>query len=680
MEAPIAQELAKKQKEISVAEFFERNKQVLGFDSPTRGLITAVKEAVDNALDACEEARILPDIHVEINPVDGSEEEFQLIVEDNGPGVVKRQIPNVFARLLYGSRFHAIRQTRGQQGIGISAVVLYGQLTTGNHALIQSRISPNHPAHRVELAINTKRNEAEVVQETRPEWDKEHGTRIEVTLIGRYVAGKQSVLEYIRSTSIVNPHAKITFLDPKGTLHTFDRGTDDLPRIPEEVKPHPHGVERGTILKIARDSKTRKLSAFLTTEFSSVGTRTAKDILKLAGISPDLKPQDMNRDQVKALHGAFPQVKIMAPSTSCLSPIGDTLVKRGLRKETVDISPEFIVAASRPAAVQSGHPFQIEVGVVYGGRLAKDDQVRVLRFANRVPLLYQQGGCALTKAIEGIDWRRYGLEQRGGKGIPNGPAIFLVHISSTKVPFTSEAKEAVANIEEITDEIKRAFRDCARHMSRHLRKKEKRTKTREKFKLISEVLPQIADKSAKMLGKPVPDLTHIICKIMDVVWIEDKVEYEKWEGSTPPEQNPALAVKQSAKAKAKAASAGQTTLLLDEDGETIEEVEVAPARPRQLWMTKSSIEVTNYMLKGRRFKLYAAKPENVIMTDVEPKPARVDEKYIVWDLPKLGSTEKLVLSFQFAGLDKGDFDENELFVDGINDIHVVGADEWHGSE
>ncbi len=675
MSEPIAMELAKKQKEISVAEFFERNKQVLGFDSPTRALITAVKEAVDNSLDACEEAKILPEIRVELTPVGTSEDEFRLVVEDNGPGVVKKQIPNVFARLLYGSRFHAIRQARGQQGIGISAVVLYSQLTTGNRTVITSRIAKDRPAYRLELSLDTKRNEADIGKETTEDWEKPHGTRIECTMTGRYVAGKQSVFEYLRSTSIVNPHARITFKDPKGKEWVFERVSDELPRLAEEIMPHPHGVERGTILKMARETKARKLGAFLKSDFTSVGSRTVTDILKIAGLDADLKPQDLTHEEVKQLHAAFPQVKIMAPPTNCLSPIGDVLVKRGLRQETLEISPEFIVAASRAPAVYAGNPFQIEVGVVYGGKLPKDEPVRLLRFANRVPLLYQQGGCGLTKAIEDIDWRRYGFEQRGGKGLPVGPAIFLVHIASTKVPFTSEAKEAVADVEDIVEEVKRAFRDCARHISTHLRKQTKRSKTREKFRLITEVLPQIAAKSSKMLDRPVPDLTQIICKIMDVVWIEDKIVYEKWTGKKPPEADPA------AKARArKTLAAGQTTLLTEDEGAVGTPAPEEPQKPKDLWITRSTIEVTNYMMKPRKFTLYAAKPENAVITQIEPKPKVVEEKYILWELPKLASTEKMTVSFEFAGLQQGDFDENELFVEGINDVHVVGADEWHGGE
>jgi DNA topoisomerase VI subunit B len=205
---PLAEELAKKQQNISVAEFFERNKQILGFDSPTRALLTAVKEAVDNALDACEEASVLPDIRVEINQ-GAHDNEYILVVEDNGPGIVKKQIANIFGSLLYGSRFHAVRQARGQQGIGISSTVLYGQLTTGKHAVVTSKIGKGHPAVKVELAIDTKKNAPEIIKTETESWEKESGTRIEIPLTGRYIKGKQSHWEYMRATAIVNPSSPI---------------------------------------------------------------------------------------------------------------------------------------------------------------------------------------------------------------------------------------------------------------------------------------------------------------------------------------------------------------------------------------------------------------------------------------------------------------------------------------
>jgi len=509
-----------------------------------------------------------------------------LIIEDNGPGVVKKQIPHIFGRLLYGSRFHAIRQSRGQQGIGISAVVLYGQLTTGKHARIISKIKPDRPAIMNEIAIDTNKNRAEVLNEDTIHWDKPTGTRIEVSILGDFKRGKRFVYDYLQSTSIVNPHAQIIYREPDGTEHVFERISETLPRKPSEIKPHPYGVELGTLIKMAKHTKARQLNSFLKTEFSSMGDRTTNAVIEKAGLEKNLNPKTMTRDQFLALHKAFKKVKIMAPSTDCLSPIGETLIKRSLKHETQEISPEFIVTASRPASVYSGNPFQVEVGLVYGGKLPKDEPVKLLRFANRVPLLYQQGGCVITSAISSIDWRRYGLN------------------------------------------LKLAFRECARKVQQHIHKKVRRAKTREKFDLITRILPEIAKKSAHMLNKPVPVLDPIITKIMDVVWIEDAVEYS-----------------------------------MEKKGGTI---------------TKSRILVVNYKQTPQKFNLYALIPEDAIVGTVTPKPSKVTDRFIKWNLDTIPSASKVDVYFELAGLEKGDFDENELYVENINPAYVIGADKWEG--
>ena len=636
-----AHELAKKQKEISVAEFFERNKHILGFGNPTRALITSVKEAVDNALDACEDVDILPDVYVEIKNHEDSE--CKIIVEDNGPGIVKTQIPHIFGRLLYGSRFHAIRQSRGQQGIGISAVVLYGQLTTGKHAKIISKIQEDRPASVMELAIDTNKNRAEVINRDIEHWDKPTGTRTEISIVADYKRGKRFVYDYLQSTSIVNPHAQIVFKEPDGTEHLFERTSENLPRKAVEIKPHPYGVELGTLIKMAKHTKSRKLSSFLKTEFSCMGDRTTKAALEKAQLDRGLDPKKMSREEFLALHKAFKKIKIMAPSTECLSPIGETLIKRSLKHETKEISPEFIITTSRPPSVYSGNPFQIEVGLVYGGNLPKDKPVRLLRFANRVPLLYQQGDCVTTAAISSIDWRRYGLDQPSGKGIPTGPAILLTHMSSTLVPFTSESKEAIADINEIESEIKLAFRECARKVQHHIHKEAKRVKTREKFDLITKILPEIAKKSANMLDKPVPSLEAVITKIMDIIWIEDLIEYEKVSGKPV-----------------------QTTLLED-DQEKQEGV-----------ITKSQILVVNYKRTPQKFNLYAVIPEDAVVGEVIPKPTKITNNYIKWKFDGIQPANKVDVSFELAGLQKEDFDENDLYIENINPAYVIGADKWEG--
>jgi len=519
----IAENLASTMKEISVAEFFERNKHILGYDNQQRALITSIKEAVDNALDACEEAGILP--YIEVSLIKKERDEFILKVTDNGPGIVLEQIPHVFGRLLYGSRFHAIRQSRGQQGIGISAVVMYSQLTTGNHAKIVSKIGADAPAHRLELAIDVKKNRSQVIKTKEIEWDRDHGTSIEVRQKGRYQEGRQSVLEYLRQTAIVNPHATIIFQDPKGDDHNFIAVTEKLPPKTEEIRPHPHGVEIGQLIKMLRATGTKRIETFLVCEFTRISYTVARRILNNARVDLDCRPQDICRLQAVRILESMNDVKVRDPPKNCLSPIGELLIKKGLKKE---IDSKFSATVTRPPRASDGHPFLVEAGIVYGGDLPKDDTVSILRFANKVPLLYQQGGCIATRALESINWRQYGLDQRGGRGIPSGPATILVHVASTNVPFTSEAKEALADVPTIREEVELALRECGRMLKGHINKKAKLKKAQEKFSIIQEILPLIAEKSAKLLNAPEPNIHPIVTRIMNLLWVEQgKVGWDR---------------------------------------------------------------------------------------------------------------------------------------------------------
>ncbi|WP_406662382.1 DNA topoisomerase VI subunit B [Methanolobus sp. ZRKC3] len=519
MSAPIAEELAKNQKSISVAEFFEKNRQILGFDSAPRSLITTVKEAVDNSLDACEESEILPDIllHIERSEKDN----VVIIIEDNGPGIIKEQIPKVFAKLLYGSRFHAIKQSRGQQGIGISASVLYSQLTSGHPTKIISKIGHGEPAHYYELMINTSTNDPEILKDDIVDWDRPHGTRIEMEMEASYVRGRrQSIFEYLKATAIVNPHARITLVEPDGNEVMFERGTDKLPVPAKEILPHPLGIELGTLMKMLRYTERQKLSPFLRYSFSKIGHLTAEEICKASGLDPEEDPHDLNRNQVKKLLEAFTKVKIMAPPTDCLSPIGGELIYKGLEKE---FNVDFIATTTRTASVFSGNPFVVEVGMAYGGELHKDDRVDIMRFANRVPLLYQQGGCVTTHAIESIKWKQYGLNQPGG-GLPSGPLVILIHVASTNVPFTSESKDAIADIPEIKDEVELAIKEVARKLNRYLNKQSSLKKRREKEIIITKVLPRMAEKLAETLGKDVPDINPVVAKVMGNLLVDRHIK------------------------------------------------------------------------------------------------------------------------------------------------------------
>ena len=616
----IAHELAKKQKEISVSEFFEKNKQILGFDSLTRALITSVKEPMDNSLDACEDAGVLPEILVKVEKVENTE--YKVIVEDNGPGIVRKQVPNVFARLLYGSRFHTRAQRRGQQGIGVSAVVMYGQLTTGKPARVRSKIPDEDAAYECELILDTKKNRPETLKEDRVIWDRVQGTRFEINVKGKYVGGKQSIFEYLKGVAIVNPHAKITFIPPEGNTIVFERASEQVPPPTKEVKPHPEGVELGELLSMAKYTESLKMTSFMNTEFSRISYRVAREICDLAGVPPDLKPNELTLEQAGAILESIKKVKIMAPETDCLSPIGETLIRKGLKNVLGSLKADFYAPpVTREPRVYGGNPFIVEVGIVYGGGLSKEDPVQILRFANRVPLMYQQGACAITQAIEAVDWRRYGLEQRGGQGIPFGPAIILVHVASTKIPFTSESKEAVANIPEIKEEIELALKACARRLKTHLNKAEKKGKTKVKFEIVQEIIPMIAQKSAKIVGKPVPKLAGTITKIMNVVWIDDEVKYEK-----------------------------------------------------KRHMVK--VRIFNYTPKNQSFHLHMLVPYDKIdqkSLDVKPIEVREGNK-VTWDIKKIGTTEGFELTFELVGVPQEQYDENEVYVSGIDPSAIIGVE------
>ncbi len=509
-----AEDLAERQREISVSEFFTKNRHLLGFDSPLKALLTAVKEAVDNSLDACEEAGILPEVSVEIAQV--AENRFRVAVEDNGPGIVKDQIGKVFGKLLYGSKFHKLSQSRGQQGIGISAAVMYSQLTTGKPARIVSRTGKKARAHEFLLSVDTTHNKPDVHSDQELDWETVHGTRVEIEIEAKYQKGLRSVDMYLKQTAIANPHLTLHYVDPTGEKTTYARSTKELPKAVVEIKPHPHGVELGRLIQMLKETGSRSLSGFLQEEFSRVGRKVALDVIEAAGkgLSEKSYPSRIAREEASALHEAIQKTKISSPSTDCIAPIGEELVLAGLKKE---IEADFYAAITRPAAVYRGNPFQIEVGIAYGkpggvglelteeGRIRKkaaareesadlvadaDEPIRILRYANRVPLLYQQAACAITKAVIQTNWRKYGLQQPKG-ALPIGPCAVLVHIASVWVPFTSESKEAIANYPEIQKELRLGLMECGRRLGAYIRKGQRLRKEYDKRSYIEKYIPHI---------------------------------------------------------------------------------------------------------------------------------------------------------------------------------------------
>lgn len=540
-----AETMAAKQREISVSEFFAKNRHLLGFDNPRKALLTTVKEAVDNSLDACEEAGILPDIIVEIRLVQNesapsrkkkdtsedetpeagrksqAEERFRVIIQDNGPGIVRKQIENIFGKLLYGSKFHRLKMSRGQQGIGISAAGMYGLITTGKPVLIISKTHPKKPAHEVVLKMDTSKNRADVVSETEHPEDDElftaaggTGTRVEIELSGKYFTGARSVDEYIELTAIANPHARFTYITPatsqypEGRRQIFDRSVSELPAQPEEIKPHPHGIELGTLIGMLERTEHGTLSSFFTEEFCRIGPGVAKAICESVGLSTRFNPKKVTHGDAERLYKALQEAKVMSPPTNCLSPIGVKTMLKGLER---GLKPDFIAVSSRPPAVYRGRPFIIEAGIAYGGQLPAEEPAQVFRFANRVPLLYQQSACSSFKAVSETNWKNYALQQPKGS-LPVGPLVVMVHMASVWVPFTSESKEAIADYDEIREEMELALKECGRKLKTYLNKRERMKAAGERRSIFLRYIGEIAKAVSEINGEDAKALYEALMK------------------------------------------------------------------------------------------------------------------------------------------------------------------------
>src|SRR5213596_3953508 len=524
-----AAEMGARQREISVSEFFTKNRHLLGFDNPRKALLTCVKEAVDNALDAAEEAGILPDVlvNVEVAPADGAPPppsqatRFRVTVIDNGPGIVRQQIPPIFAKLLYGSKFHRLRMSRGQQGIGVSAAGMYAQLTTGKPVQIISRTGARAAAHYFEVQIDTKKNEPRIVENKKIDWEHQRGTQVALEIDGRYQKGRASVDEYLEQVAIANPHVRLVYRTPEGETREYPRTIQELPPQPREIKPHPYGIEFGILLRMLHDTKSHTLAGFLAADFSRVSSAVAQGICGTAKLSPNAKPRTIHGADAEALYKAIQSTKIMAPPSNCVSPIGEKAILHGLYKQ---IKGDFYTAVTRPPAVYRGNPFIIEAGLAFGkgpdqaartaeapavplaeGEQQDDDSelARVIRYANRVPLLYQQSACATFKAVLETAWRNYGIAQSKG-ALPGGPMVVFVHMASVWVPFTSESKEAIADYDEIRKEVTLALRECGRRLGAFLRRLERADSEHRRRNIFELYIEEVVESCNRLKGGRLP--------------------------------------------------------------------------------------------------------------------------------------------------------------------------------
>jgi len=592
--------MAASQRDISVSEFFAKNRHLLGFDNPRKALLTTVKEAVDNSLDACEEAGILPEVWVHIEQT--GNDRYKVGIQDNGPGILKKQIPLIFGKLLYGSKFHRLRQSRGQQGIGISAAGMYGVQTTGKPVKIISKVSVRKPAHYYEIQIDTKINQpkilngkgdgvdieagekgAKYIKKHGIEWvDQPHGTRVTIELQAKFTRGRGSVGEYLEQTAIANPHVTLHYCDPDDFEYDYEATAKSLPKEPKEIKPHPYGIEIGRLAAMVEEVEPMTLAEFLRTRFSRVTPAIAKRICETAKVSTRTKTSKVGRVESDALYQAIQKTKISNPSTDCICPIGEDLILKGLHHV---VPAEFYVSATRPPAVYRGNPFQIEVGLAYGGtaptqNITKDlllelleetdartirqflihtfnglgsdaadkiikagslgtrqapgklkpkeieslftamknvnisdgQTMEVMRYANRVPLQFQQAACAVTQTVLATNWRSYGLGQSRGS-LPRGPVTLMIHIASVWVPFTSESKEAIANYPEIQKEIRLGLQAVGRKLGMYLRRRLKVKQQTDRREIFLRYLKEVAKAVGEINGAEQTELYDQLLKI-----------------------------------------------------------------------------------------------------------------------------------------------------------------------
>ncbi|MCC9261113.1 DNA topoisomerase 6 subunit B [Methanobrevibacter woesei] len=514
--------------ELTPSEFFRKNKQMLGFTGKIRSLTIVFHELITNSFDAAEEAGILPEINIDLKRVD--KEHYILTHSDNGPGIPEDYIMKVYCTMFAGSKFRNI-QSRGQQGLGCSGCVLLSQMTTGEPARVISCYEENGELKGVNMKfkMDVKKNKGMLMEK---EYIKPEHTGVCIQLHFKdvsYSLSEQGAFEYIRRTMIANPHAKITFRDPSGHKYIFKRAAEIVPVLPKEVLPHPKGVSADDILFMAKHTDKRRYKSMLTTSLSRMSNKRVAEIEEMTGIDMNKRPKDMKWAEAEAIVDSFQKMKFMAPPSNGLIPIGSEQIEKGMKQI---LKPEFVATLTRkPVTYKGGVSFIVEAGIAYGGdagRIVNEQRKsEIMRFANRVPLTFDQGSCAITEALKSIDWKRYGL-----KDLDNTPLTLFVNLISTQVPYLSTGKQSISPEPEIVHEIRQSTMKLARKLQKHIRSKKAAKEKAMRSKVFEDLLPVIIEESAKLGETSVPEYTQVLAKVTKRALAEllgEKVEEEEVE-------------------------------------------------------------------------------------------------------------------------------------------------------
>ena len=490
--------------EISASDFFYRNRDIAGLTNPSRAIFVAIREIVENSLDAAESQKIPADVYVRLSYEGEATKETQLYklrVEDNGSGIPPRFIPSAFGQVLYGSKYK-LKQARGTFGLGGKMAVLYGQITTHQPVSVTSSTG-QEKIYSFKLMIDIQRNKPIILDRkvliNKDQW---RGTIVEFTLEGDYLRAMPKILEYFKQTAMVNPYANITFVDPKGRLYKFVRGTTVMPEAPKETMPHPYGVDVELLQRLIQLTTVTNMSDFLKMQFHRVGEITSQKFLAFAGIPPNKNPKKLSTEEIVRLMQNLKKYKdFLPPDASCLSPLGEDLLKAGILKE---LKPEYLVVHQRKPSTYAGHPFIVELAMAYGGDVPKRGTFVIYRFANKIPLLYDEASDVSYRVIAAMNWRRYKVQ-------PEMPIAIVVHICSTKVPYKTVGKEFISDRPEVRREVANALREVARQLQHFLSKQEHVHNEKKRLGIFSKYLPKIAEFSTTLAGETrKPDIEKLL--------------------------------------------------------------------------------------------------------------------------------------------------------------------------
>ncbi|DAZ98391.1 TPA: hypothetical protein N0F65_000105, partial [Lagenidium giganteum] len=504
----------------SPAEFFAENQNIAGFDNPGKCLYTTIRELVENALDAAEAISVLPDISVSITEMDEKtfnrergmtsikrvDHDLYSSAKDNGAGMAHDKIPDMFGRVLAGSKY-GVRQTRGKFGLGAKMALIWSKKSTGMPIEISSAhtrkkgITPASVSY-CKLDIDIFKNEPNVLVHTkRPNEAGWAGSEITLTIGGNWTTYKARILQYFQQLAIITPYAQfaLTFFktssgtpageEPQKQLDfsiRYDRRSDQMPPLAQLVKHHPSALNDLLLKQLILTSKHDELLKFVCNDLSNIDTTLAQRVFAELGspFAADMPIRSLTTKQIHQLVQFFKQVHFKAPDGKWLSPAGEYNLRLGIMKE---LEPELVATHTEKPAVFEGHSFIVEAAVSIGGKKVKEG-LNIYRFANRIPLLFEAGGDVVTRtAAKQINWSYYKIDQKRDKiGV-------FVSIVSTKIPFKGTGKEYIGDdIVEMKLAVKHVITQCCSQLKQKLMKSNRLKENAARKKNLTKYIPDVS--------------------------------------------------------------------------------------------------------------------------------------------------------------------------------------------